>query len=1608
MDLMAMQHRHGKEEFAGACFYAAIVAVMFTGGAYAQNAGRGSDRASTDPYYIVLCTDVSGSMNQSDPLYRDRRGKLTTLRDDAQLTFLTLLGECPIESFVGACKFSDRVTGGLPGGESETVAMESALLPWRRIGADWESLREQLSTRKSDAGGTRIETALKWGRQRISLARQRSNTMGHGIIILLSDGDPDRASSELRSGAILNTARELAATDIRVYSIIVNKASYRPGRTSSRLSDREEAAEQLMDLVANTTHGETHRITATSSLLDIFLDVFSIVPTSPPLVNPTSFDVSRYHRTVVFIGPVSSTIRIEPTGARAGGQAYLLPVADGVDETSGIDRRVIPLTLWNIIILRRPADAERLDRFWSGTWRPALGAADARYGGRVYLITDFLLHLAMEPVSPCWTNERIRVAARLVERPRELGEQGGEASRLHGGGLSLSFRVTRGRTGTPLTVGADRWNESQQMCRSVPFQADAAGQYVVTCECFDAAGNRRVPLGEFSTDLFVEPSPYSWVLCRASDGQVVYPKDGDAPLTAMAVKGGERVYAELRAQGGGAAPDVNAQLHVANLTPSQYPFREDSGRQITPPFQLPKGDIHLVAQAQVRVTGAGGTRELSLPGDYFYNRGDMGLECAFSDGRAALWVGEYHKQTLRVSVFPVFAEAADAVARVFPAELRQPVMTFLGTDAESRVVVPVRCVLGTVTRNRQQNAIRLTATYTLELTEPVPSCSRCQIDPGPILPGLETGTKEYEVVDAIQSGIFSYRVRQSEDDPNAWGVAETLAANEPVVFRVERGAGHGVGDVLFEFREQGAGEDANQAAAMVPLSGTSPISEIDYLLERELRKDTNYDVDVHACVRPEGASQDLTLRLRGGSFRAVERHLELQQLIVGPATGEDLSCYAMETIQIPLRARFTGYRPGIPEHSRLIAAFKDSCRLAAVSDSNEQSDVSGSIQWPRAQALDPNGGGRSYELEGYALFTANAMGRHRMELRGEIEVSSDDGKLQSVCTANSRLFVKEPWFTFTVREITPRAERLLCDTERLVSGEKVIEPIRNSYATQLRVSLDFSRTIRSSPDRPFKVGVIVKRRSPSGPHVESILSKELEFADGRETAEFVVDDPGLTRTGGYFLSLNAIGSENRRVEFTTPVLVTITDVDSPQEIVPARGFLTDLVRQWPFSYRVPIQPSWSFKPIDLRFEFQFAGMKDTWLEGVASPSEDGSHLVVRGPDYLPACDGVAVGPMKFRLRYMGADRVTWESISPIQVVKPCLDGVDVFWTKGREEHTADESNVVLRPPFTLRVRPRFRSAAELQGWWSKQESSIWVARAVGSVDSEACASPEYIGRLTQLAAAERDGDGVVRMFRPRTVQDEQNGIEVMRVGSHGGRFWGLPRLPHRDTYYILASASYEEKPAATVVAAGEAAAPNRVITEWTSSRAIAVERAWEVPYMWWLLGGVVASGALAQVAKSRWVPSPARLGLSVHVRGDAVVRPAQQNPTVADLDRETSWSDEKQMYREYLSARHPRWGVTLVRVTAWLTIALSRLFRLRRRLWISIRPEVDPSATHVQTVLMCVWTGVGSRRGAVWSSHGGRIDLPDTGETAELGLSLSYRVDTSEMTAPVAVCIKRS
>lgn len=1586
---------------------AVLLGVPVWGQARTAVSRQGSTQASDDPYFIVVCTDVSGSMNVSDPPFVDTATRQqTTLRDDAQFTFLALLGESPTESLVGVCKFCDRISDGQPGGNAEIVPADNALLTWQQIGADWQNVRERISTRKSDSGGTRIETALQWARRRIGLARSNHQSRGHGIVILLSDGDPDRASNQVAGGPVLNAAAALAAEDIRVYAIIVNGASYRSGRETRKLSDRNMAAETLMDKIGAMTRGRTYRITATSSLLDIFLSIFQAVPSSPPISNVAAFDVSRHHRTVVFVGPSLESVTLEPLAGRAAGKPYSLAVKDGLDAASGIDRRIIPLAKWNIMIMRRPVESGRLDRYWCGKWRPGAGTP---YDGRIYLITDFLLRLEMEPKSPCWIDEQVRIGARLVDRPRELGDDREIVAPVLGQDLSFSFVVTRGQTPAPVAISIDKWDAPQRIYHSAPFQLNAPGQYTITCNCVDRAGNREIPLGAFSTDLRVEPSPLSFAIRRASTGAVVFPRSPDSPQDADAIRKGEEVYAELRRQGSASVEIADARLDVANLTPSQRPFHSEAGRLVTDTFALPANDKRLAGHALVKVRMAGADRELRLPGDGFdflYDNPSE-LTCQFSDQRAALWVGECHRQILQLSLSPVFADAAGAAGALFPRELPRASMTFLAGPEDPPIVLPVQCTLDKLTKEGQDKAFRITGTYTLELGGMIPPSRRCEIDLGAVVSGVQTPRRSYDVTDPVNQGVFAYRVMQEPDERTYKGVAETLVADEPIVFGATWADDQDVNSVTVEVRERGMSDVAKPIRVLLPQAGTATGSQATRLLQKELRKEKNYDVSVVIGCRPRGTNRYATIRLPAGAFKAVERRLTLSQLAIGSGGGEDLSCYTLETMEVPLRVRFTGYSPGNPDHNRQITDFKNSCRLVASRDDGSQTDLSAAMDWPTAREEAD----RTYVLEGRALYTPGRMGRHVMELTGDFEESGSEGKLRSVCTARCRLSAGTPRFAMRVLGTVPPEERMLFDSERAAVEVKPAEPARSSYVTRLRVLLDLAEAIRSSGGQPLKVNVAVKRKNPDEDYAEAVFSRDLEFTDANEKAEILVDRSSLEREGDYAVWLSTVGPGpgGASLSLKTPTLIVVGDRIVPEEVVAPRGFLTVATRQWPFSYRIPVQDSLPFRSADLRFEFRFAGENESWHEGVASVDEGSRCLRVQPSDFLPSLDGVTDGPMEFRLRCMGIDPVTWKSISPVQIVKPYLEGADLYFRKGAGERLLTGSNPRVKPPFELRVRPRFRAAAELQGWWAPRETKVYVVRTTGLIDGESLASPELLKKTIELANMDRKGD-TARIWLVQDHSPGQADEPSMREPS-SVRFWGWPRVRRDDTYQVLVQASYDERPFDAPVDGGKAQTPPREIREGLIASTITVDRPLlDVPILWWLALALAMAYVLVQITK-RWVPAPDELGLNIYVKGHAAIAPAGLNSAEARLDRETSWADEKRMYGEYLSSRHPQWSPAVRQWATRLVVAFTRVFTARRRLWIRVHPIAGPAAKDVQTAVLCLWTGLSRRRGVLWSSTNGVIDLPGAGTDKKVDLNLAYRVDPDPnrtVPVPVVMCIKRA
>ena len=65
-----------------------------------------------------------------------------------------------------------------------------------------------------------------------------------------------------------------------------------------------------------------------------------------------------------------------------------------------------------------------------------------------------------------------------------------------------------------------------------------------------------------------------------------------------------------------------------------------------------------------------GVRQFRLPDfELAYRAAPMRIACAFGEPRRALWVGEFHRQLLTVSAFPVFDESRERAESMFPETL---------------------------------------------------------------------------------------------------------------------------------------------------------------------------------------------------------------------------------------------------------------------------------------------------------------------------------------------------------------------------------------------------------------------------------------------------------------------------------------------------------------------------------------------------------------------------------------------------------------------------------------------------------------------------------------------------------------------------------------------------------------------------------------------------------------------------------------------------------------------------------------------------------------------------------------------------------------------------
>jgi hypothetical protein len=179
------------------------------------------------------------------------------------------------------------------------------------------------------------------------------------------------------------------------------------------------------------------------------------------------------------------------------------------------------------------------------------------------------------------------------------------------------------------------------------------------------------------------------------------------------------------------------------------------------------------------------------------------------------------------------------------------------------------------------------------------------------------------------------------------------------------------------------------------------------------------------------------------------------------------------------------------------------------------------------------------------------------------------------------------------------------------------------------------------------------------------------------------------------------------------------------------------------------------------------------------------------------------------------------------------------------------------------------------------------------------------------------------------------------------------------------------------------------------------------------------------------VPSPSRLALDMRLEDNvAVVEPVRlDNPVLVDL-KETSLAEELVLYARYLCGRWDHvgrhlaqqaglgsdstFGVGLGRflqgtaaVIAPIRVLLRRSLYPRRWAWAAIIPRIRGNTALVRTGLLCVWTGLGTRRGRVWSSQAGSLALPDEGQTRSIDLDLPYRIDSVDRTMRVTVRVRR-
>lgn len=1537
--------------------------ILLTGCLVTAVAAAESIPTASQPCYVVIAIDVSGGMERADTPADDARGRKYTLRGDAQLVCMQLLPYIHSDLYIGVCHFSDRVRYTMPSEET------APLLAWGGSYLNEAACRNMV--RSPDFVGsfsTEIDRPLVWASARIQAAR-RQHGDGPGKIILLSRGDPRVSVRDMDRGPLLEAATQLAQQGIRIYPIVVNRASHRIGQATAEPSSTEQTAEEMLSKLASLTDGKIHRITATMHLPDILMDIFGL----GTLLTEES-PISRYDWATAIVGPVPASLGIMPIGQTTDVSARTWAVDERLEAGSGIRLSSVTSSQWQMTILRRPDTDSQIERAWEGYWR-----LSPRAGTRMYRIPGLALRLEPRPGSPWWANQQVRLATHVVDRHRGAGP-----GRRDNPSDLLSIRLTAQRQdqSEPWHLDDGRWTIPSRLYESDPFTIETFGLYDFRVELIHEMNTASVVLVDASSEALVHPPCIGLSILDAS-GQVLGSWSDASRSLSIEMHGGQPVSFRLSAEGAFGANPVSGTLHIEPHAHKNWPLQKDTGAVlVTEPIELPEAEKQLACWAEVEVETAAGLQPFRLPRfELVYRAAPVRIESTLTEPRTALWAGELHRQLLTVSAFPVFETDRERVLAMFPETLSNiRIRTVDLTSGTAQVMTP-QGYLVEVPKPTGANGRTLTATYALESPIPLPRADQCEISLEGSIEGLQGGVKTYAVVDPMANGLFKWTVHQAGDEGPAQGLAETIHCGEPVRLAAEWKEDQGVLAVRFEIVRP---EPDAPLVVDLPIGPGNLHASVETTLPG-LQSGQTYLVHAYVTVRSSGATAPVEAKIRCGRFTARDRRLLLEELVVGDAAGRDIASHPWEPVRIPLRVAFAGYIAGNVQHTELIDRVKTSCRVTVTSPGGEMQDLTESIEWTALVASDTREGRATRcELQGYAPYVPRHIGRAAVEMTAEFSREQAASPLQR---ANGYLAIREPRLALSVERLTSSQQDSLFDSQTWATSAGGLSPVTTQLSTRLRLTV---RPIHWNTAAPSTIALRVLRRPSSEAPWTVAMSTEGKLSAGVPlTHEVQIAD-----NGQYAVEMVGRDQQSGQVvaSLTTPVLLSI----HPHEIVtvlsPA-AWITHHVRRWPFEYRVTIRKDSADTPqiSAMAFQFRLPSAQPVWREGsVHAAGPDGPEslpLSLRGPELLPPLEAPEDGSVQFRLSSRGQELVQWEHPN-VRVLPPVLERLTFTGHKTGPEVVSANGRIELDGSTGLWARPVFRAAPELAGQWIREQTTVYTWPCS---DDTVAGMQLAMGRLEEREAAGTS----TQAFRISGGEAEA-AVRILPALARRG-FWGWPKPATTKRYAIAASAMFQPSNA-----------PNSSpIVEWTDVTVVNIVTTGVVPWCWWVLAGVIAA-LLAVFVLRLSAPRPDRLGVDVRLEeGVATVEPASLHSPVEIELGQTSLGIDIDLHVAHALSRSK--GNGLRPFTVMLTtmgVILRRAAYPRRWAWALLTPRIGSGVTHVQKGLFCIWTGPLTRKGRAWSSQSGVIAIPEKGRSASIALDLAYEMAGAARSIRVSVRIR--